>query len=179
MRKLFTVIALILVIWGVYIVDWIAPVNFTNFGIVPRSFSGVFGIMLAPFLHANLPHIVSNTLPLFFLTWSLLTFYKKVSFKVWWLSVIIGGALVWLFARGGSVHVGASGVIFSLIGFLIASGIFRLKFKSIIVAIVIAIIYGGVLWGMLPTQKWVSWEGHLFGFIAGVVLAWIFRKSNK
>ncbi len=75
------------------------------------------------------------------------------------------------------VHVGASGVIFSLIGFLMASGIFRMKFKAIIIAVIIAVVYGGVLWGMLPSKPWISWEGHLFGFIAGIILAWIFRKK--
>lgn len=177
--KLFASIALILLIWGIYIVDWILPIAFTQFGIVPRSITGLFGIPFAPFLHAGLLHISSNTLPLFFLTWTLLVFYEKISIPVWTLSALLGGLLVWIFARGNAVHVGASGVIFSLIGFLIASGIFQRNFKSILISIIVVFVYGGVLWGMLPTKPWVSWEGHLFGFIAGVFLAWVYRKKAK
>jgi len=175
--KLFTAIALIVIIWAIFIADRIIPIDFVQFGIKPRSISGLFGIIFAPFLHASWSHIISNSLPLFFLTWALFSFYDKIGISVWSLSAIIGGLLVWIFARGNSVHVGASGVIFSLIGFLIASGFFRMKFKAIIVAVIIAVVYGGVLWGMLPSKPWISWEGHLFGFIAGVGLAWFYRKK--
>lgn len=180
MRSKLTISAsLIVIIWLVYLANIIIPVEFRQFGIVPRSTNGLIGIILAPFLHGGLGHIISNTLPLFFLTFALLFFYEKIAFKVWIISALAGGILVWLLARGNSVHIGASGVIFSLIGFLIASGIFQKSFKSILISIIILFLYGGAIWGVLPTQPGVSWEGHLFGFIVGVALAYFYRKTES
>jgi len=128
-------------------------------------------------LHGSWGHIISNTLPLFFLTWALLFFYERIALRIWVFSAFLGGVLVWIFARD-AVHIGASGVIFSLISFLIASGIFRKSFKSIIVSIIIFFLYGGAIWGVLPTQPGVSWEGHLFGFLVGILLAYIYKDSQ-
>ena len=86
---------------------------------------------------------------------------------------------MWAFARTGTVHIGASGVIFSLITFLLASGIFRKNIKAILIALVILFLYGGALWGVIPGQAGISWEGHLFGAIAGVLLAWVYKGVNK
>ena len=178
--KIFIALFITVFIWIVFLLDFIIPIDFVKFGIQPRTFSGLFGIVFAPFLHASWGHILSNTLPLFFLTLALFVFYEKQGITVWALSAIIGGILVWLFARPHSVHVGASGVIFSLVGFLIASGFFRKNIKSILISLLIAIVYGGILLGMGFFRKGVSWEGHLFGLIAGVFLAFVFgRKSKK
>ena len=118
--KLFIAFALLAFIWLIFIVDIIIPLDFVKFGIVPRSVRGLFGIAFAPFLHAGIRHILSNSLPLFFLTLALFAFYDKEAIAVWALSAILGGILVWIFARPNTVHVGASGVIFSLVAFLIA-----------------------------------------------------------
>ncbi|MBN2662100.1 MAG: rhomboid family intramembrane serine protease [Bacteroidales bacterium] len=97
---------------------------------------------------------------------------------------LTGGLLVWTFARastGGieTYHVGASLTIFGLLGFLIASGIFRKRFRDFIIALIIGIIYGGALWGILPSDPHVSWESHLFGFAAGIFWAYVFRKTGN
>ncbi len=175
--KLFTSFVLLSLMWIIFIIDIILPVNFNSFGITPRTVSGLFGIAFSPFLHANFTHIISNSLPIFFLTFALLVFYQRIALRVWAMSAIIGGILVWLLARGYSTHIGASGVIFSLIGFLISSGMFRKTLKAFLVGVIVFFAYGGAIWGVLPTNPYVSWEGHLFGLIAGVFLAYIYRNE--
>jgi membrane associated rhomboid family serine protease len=108
---------------------------------------------------------------------TMMTFYRSMWLRITLFSAIIGGLAVWAFARGGSVHIGASGVIFSLIVFLLASGIFRKNFKALLIALVVFFLYGGALWGVLPSNPYISWEGHLFGALAGVFLAWIYRAE--
>ena len=107
----------------------------------------------------------------------MLIFYKNVAPKIVILSILGGGILVWIFARS-SYHVGASGLIYSLAAFLIANGFFRKNFKSIVIAVAIVIFYGGLFWGIFPTKVRISWEGHLFGAIAGIILAYIFKNEE-
>ena len=170
-NKIIISFALLAILWLLVIADTILPGEFYKAGIEPRSTSGLFGILFAPFIHANFSHILSNSLPIFLLTLALLIFYEKIAFQVWIFSALIGGALTWLLAQlvwdptpgVTDIHFGVSGVIFSLIGFFIASGIFRRSLKSILLAIIVLFIYGGtVLTGVLPINPYISWQGHLF-----------------
>ena len=168
------------VLWAIELIDAILPVNLDQFGIVPRSVSGLFGIIFSPFLHGGWGHLISNSIPLLILLTVIMTFYNKLWYKVVLFSAIIGGLGVWIIGDSNSVHIGVSGVIFSLMTFLLASGIFRKSFKSIIIGIVIFFLYGGtLLFGILPGQEGVSWEGHLFGAIAGVILAWAYKAYRE
>ena len=169
------------IIWIVYIANLIIFfAEFKNLGIKPREPEGLIGIPLSPFLHANWGHLMSNTIPLFILTFVILHFYKKLWIPVTIFSILLGGFAVWLFAQSNSIHIGASGVIFSYIGFVLFSGIFRRSFKSILIGLVILILYGGVLIrGIVPGQEGISWQGHLFGAIAGVIAAYIYRKKYR
>lgn len=176
--KLVGAFAIVAIMWLVFLADFIFPGNFNSMGVTPRTVKGLFGIVFSPFLHAGLWHIVSNSIPIFVLTFVLSLFYERIAVKVWALSALIGGAMVWLLSWRNATHVGMSGVIFGLLGFLLASGIFRKSFKSIIVALIIFFLYGGALWGVIPRNPHVSWEGHLFGLISGIFLAWIFRKEE-
>jgi membrane associated rhomboid family serine protease len=163
--------------WAVFLISKLIDVDFNHFGITPRHSEGIKGILFAPFLHANFAHLLSNTIPMLILTTVLFWMYPKIAFRVLILSTLMGGSLVWIFART-AFHIGASGVIFALVGFLIASGIFRRKIKALLIAIVIFFLYGGIIWGVLPSQPGVSWESHLFGFISGVALAYIFKDAE-
>ncbi len=168
------------IIWAVYLLDVVMPFDINAYGIHPRETGGLIGVLSSPFLHANLTHIISNSIPLFVLSAALAVFYKRIWIPVILLSALIGGFSVWLLARGGTNHIGASGVIFSLMAFLIFSGIFRRTFKALIVGVIVFFLYGGsMIFGILPTQPGVSWEGHLFGAIAGGVLAWVYRHSGS
>ena len=170
-------IALMIVaaMWLVFFMNSVLSIDFNSYGIVPRRTEGLKGILFAPFLHGNFAHLLSNTLPMLVLTTVLFWFYRRIAVKVLFFSIILGGLFVWIFART-AFHIGASGVVFALVGFLIASGIFRKRIKALLIAIIIFFLYGGVVWGILPTQPGVSWESHLFGFLAGIFLAYSYRK---
>lgn len=177
-NKLIAAVLLIAAIWAIYFVDWIIPYDFERLGILPRHISGLKGILFSPFIHGDWLHLISNTAPLFFLTLTILVFYPRMALPVWLLSAVLGGGLVWLIGRT-SYHIGASGIIYALAGFLIASGLFRRDFKSLAIAIIIFFLYGGILWGVFPTVPWVSWEAHLSGFVIGVLLAYLFRHGAR
>ncbi len=168
-------------IWAIFILNFIFFfTDFRDFGIHPRKLNGLVGILFSPFLHLNWTHLISNTVPLFILTFVVLQFYNKLYVKVSIISVLLGGFAVWLFGKSGTNHIGASGVIFAYIGFLLFSGIFRKSFKSILIAVVIIFLYGGALLeGIIPGQEGVSWEGHLFGALAGIFAAWLYRNKYK
>lgn len=166
-------------IWIAYAFNLIVPFfDLNNYGIIPRTASGLIGIVCSPFLHANFFHIVSNTLPLFVLSWVLFYFYKTKAVQFLLLSTLITGILVWLMGRD-AIHIGASGLIYSLASFIIYSGILKRKFTELLVSIVIIIFYGGLIWGAFPTKFYVSWESHLAGIVAGILIARYFFKPKK
>lgn len=177
MTKLKPLFLLIFAMWFIWAVNLIIPVNLNMFGIKPRSISGLIGIICSPFLHANLAHILSNTIPLLFLGSVTIMFYRKLALDVFILGSLIGGILVWIFARN-AIHIGASGLIYSLASFLIFFGIFKKNIKSVLISILIIFTYGGLVWGVLPLIKGVSWEGHLFGAIAGFIIAYLYKNKK-
>ena len=170
-------LSVVALLWIILIINYIIPIDFNQFGIIPRRTEGIKGILFAPFLHLNWSHLISNSMPLIVLLTGLFWLYNKVAIRVLALSVIIGGGLVWILGRT-AFHIGASGVIFSLVAFFIASGIFKKNLKAILLAVIVFFMYGGVVWGVLPGQPGVSWEGHLFGFLTGIGLAYFFRDME-
>lgn len=180
MKKNFiNILIFIIVLWGIKVVDTLLPLDFGQFGIVPRTFRGLIGIVLAPLLHANYYHLSSNTVPAFVLLLVLFSFYKKQAFTVIIKSILIGGGLVWIFGRSAS-HIGISGLIYSMAAFLIVAGFLKKEIKSVLASVLIIFLYGGLIWGVLPGRYWISWEGHLFGALAGIFIAFdYFKKENK
>lgn len=173
---LFAVICLA-VLWTVMLISLLFP-GIQQLGIIPRTIKGLPGILLCPLIHGSWGHIISNSIPLLVLITTLIVSYRNLAFRVILLSVIIADSLVWLFGRGDSVHIGASGLIFSLIGFLICNVFFRRDWKSLIIACCIGFFYGTTIFGILPGgNPQISWEGHLFGFLTGIGIAFAFRKS--
>jgi membrane associated rhomboid family serine protease len=165
--------------WAVEMVDLLPYIDLDRFGIRPRTVSGLGGIPLAPFLHAGLGHLAVNSLPFIILGGIVLLGGVKVFWKVTLFVTLVGGLGVWLFAGSFTNHIGASGLIFGYLGFLLARGIFEKSLPWMLVAIVILIIYGGLLFGMLPLRTGVSWEGHLFGFLAGIGVARLMFRKGK
>jgi membrane associated rhomboid family serine protease len=147
-------------------------------GLYPRRLSGLIGIITSPLIHAGYPHLISNSLPVFFLSAGLIYFYPESAFKVIAMIYIFTGLLVWLFARP-VYHIGASGLIYGFAAFLFFSGIFKRDNRSIALALLVTFVYGGMVWGILPGQPGISWESHLFGGLTGIVCAFIFRKRDK
>lgn len=167
---------IVVAMWISFLVDWVLPADFATLGILPRHLSGLVGILRAPFIHGNWSHLISNTGAIWTLSLVLFWFYDKIAWKVWFQAAIMDGALVWLLART-SYHIGMSGVIFALLGFLLAIGIFRFSIKTLVVATIVFFLYGGAIWGVLPSNPHVSWEAHLFGFVSGILIARWNRKN--
>jgi membrane associated rhomboid family serine protease len=140
-------------------------------GIVPRELDGLPGIVWAPFLHYGFAHLIANTVPLLVLG-GLLAFKGATRFvQVTAGVILLGGLGTWMFGRSG-VHIGASGVVFGYLGYLVAAAFFERRLRSIVLGLIAVVLYGGLIWGVLPTATQVSWEGHLAGLAAGVFMAW-------
>jgi len=163
--------------WLVFFSQSTFNIPFGHYGILPRNFFGIVGILSAPLIHADLSHILSNTPALLILSITVLYFYPDSSLKVLSAIYLLTGIFVWLFARQ-VYHVGASGIIYGLLGFLFFSGIFKRDIRSIAIALLVTFIYGGLIWGVLPIMQGISWESHLFGGISGIIMAFIFRKED-
>jgi membrane associated rhomboid family serine protease len=164
-------------IWVLAAVNAVAGDRLDDYGIVPRTSGGLWGIPLAPFLHAGFGHALSNTVPLLMLGGLVAARGWQVMLGVTLFVVLLGGAGVWLVARGGS-HVGASGLVFGYFGYLVARGWHDRRIVSIIIAVAVMVLYGGLLFGVLPVSGRVSWEGHLTGLLAGVLAA-RFGKTDR
>ncbi len=161
---------LVITLWIVEGVNTIIGHRLNSWGIFPRTFDGLKGIPLFPLLHANISHLAVNTGPLIILGGLIALYSKWIFIKTTCLITLIGGSLVWLIGRP-AYHIGASGLIFGYLGYLIFKGIFTRKIKSIILSIITISTYGGIIWGVLPTTPYISWEGHLTGFLAGILVA--------
>ena len=146
-----------------------------SYGIVPRTVWGLRGIVFAPFLHANLNHLVSNTIPFVLLGWLVMLRDARHFGRVTIAAMLGSGLLSWALGAPGSVHIGASGVVFGYLGFLMVSGWYARTFASIVLSVGVTLAWGSLVFGVLPTVPGVSWQGHLGGFIGGVLAARWFR----
>ncbi len=156
-------------IWLCFLADQFLPLE--RWGLIPRTFGGLAGIVTLPFLHGNLQHIIGNTVPLVVLLF-VLAGSRANSVDIVFLISLLAGIALWLFG-GEGIHIGASVLVFGLIGFLICAGFFERRLVSVIVAVGVALTYGStLLYGVLPMQEGVSWEGHLFGALSGGVIAY-------
>ena len=178
-----TLISLVVLLWSIEIADWLLFRGYLDqwLGIRPRTMAGLWGIIFAPFLHGNFGHLFANTLPLVTLSW--LVMLRKTSD---WVIVSIIAALcsglgTWLIGASNSTHIGASGVIFGYFGFLLLRGYFERSFVAIAFSLLVTVLYGGLLFGTVPflNAPNISWEGHLFGFLGGVLAAWLLSKPTS
>jgi membrane associated rhomboid family serine protease len=177
-EELIAVLAFVGLIWLVFVLENIPGLNLASYGIVPRTTRGLVGIVAAPFLHANWEHITSNTIPLTVLL-VLLAGSRAASWAILLSIVLLSGALLWLFGRPAN-HIGASSLIYGLVAYLFVSGIREQRFVPLAIAILVGFLYGGSMAsGILP--RWgsvVSWEGHLFGAIAGASIAYLMTRQE-
>jgi membrane associated rhomboid family serine protease len=141
------------------------------FGIIPRNIIGLRGIIFAPFLHGDFPHLIANTFPFIVLAWFVMLQNTRDFFFVTIITMLVGGLGVWLIAPSRSVTVGASILIFGYLGFLLLRGYFQKNLPSILLSFIVLFLYGGLIWGVLPSNPHVSWQGHLFGFLGGILAA--------
>jgi membrane associated rhomboid family serine protease len=175
-KQLSIPVSFIFTIWVVNIFQFTFRLDFGYLGIYPRDSTTLFGIFTSPVIHGSWGHLLSNSIPLLVLGILLFFTYERIAIWIWVLNYILTGLMVWLFARD-SYHIGASGIVYGLASFLLFSGFFRMDIKSIAVSSGIAIFYGGMVWGIFPLERGISWESHLFGGIVGLLLAFLFRNE--
>ena len=158
--------------WLIEIVDFVIfGGSLDALGIRPRSVEGLLGIITMPFLHGGFGHLVSNTGAFLVLGWLIMLRETWHFFAVFAISMVVAGLGVWLIAPAASVHIGASGVVFGFFGFLLLAGWFERSISTIIISVIVALFYGGIIWGVFPREAGISWQGHLFGFIGCIIAA--------
>jgi membrane associated rhomboid family serine protease len=163
--------------WIMFIATWLSHGALLSLGIVPRTLLGLRGILFAPFLHGSLAHLLANSIPFAILGWLVMVRESRHFTYVTVASMVASGGLAWLLGASGSVHVGASGVIFGYLGFLIFSGWYARSIGSIVLSILAVFFWGGLIFGVLPGHAGISWQAHLGGFIGGVYSARQFRAA--
>jgi membrane associated rhomboid family serine protease len=164
--------SMVATMWVVMIADtFIFRDQLKVFGILPHNIIGLRGIIFAPLLHANFAHLISNTVPFVTLGWLIMLWETSDLLVVTAISMLVGGLGTWLFGGANTMHIGASGVIFGYLGYLLFRGYFERKISSILMSLFVFGAYGSVLFGILPGMPGISWQGHLFGFLGGAIAA--------
>jgi membrane associated rhomboid family serine protease len=180
-RSLFYPAIFVIAIWLVKAIEVIFSVDLGYFGLYPQQWKGLPGILTMPFLHAGFSHLFANTFPLFILAALLFYFYRDLAWRILIMLWLVTGLWVWAFAHEG-IHIGASGIIYGLASFLFFSGIIRKETGLMVITLLVTFLYGGIIWGVFPkffpNQQNISWEGHLMGLLAGLVLAIYYRKHG-
>ncbi len=176
-KNLYWVLGFVALIWVIELINFSTGHQLSDWGILPRTLKGLKGIPLSHFLHASLIHIMMNTIPLAVLGGFVLLNGRQMFFEVTVIIILVGGAALWLFGRS-SYHVGASGLIFGYFGYLVLRAWYDRSLKSFVIAFATVFLYGGIIWGLLPTFSRISWEGHLFGLLAGFLAARL-EKTKK
>jgi membrane associated rhomboid family serine protease len=166
-------------LWLIMLVETTFRISLAGFGIQPRDTFGLVGILLAPLLHGNFYHLLSNTIPLIILGTALFLLYPSVAYTVFSACYFFTNALVWLVARSNTVHIGASGLVYGIAFFLMTIGLFKKDFKSLAVSIIVAFFYSGIALGVLPIVPGVSWESHLMGALVGIGSASALTKNKR
>lgn len=161
---------MVFLMWLIFSIDHFLAFDLRVFGILPREPIGLIGIITAPFIHGNVYHLISNTIPLLILGGVLYFFYEKTAPKVFASCYFITNILVWIFARK-NIHIGASGLIYGLAAYLIFYGFFKKDMKSLVISFIVLFFYAGMAYGIFPNQPNVSWESHLAGAVVGAVTA--------
>lgn len=170
-------ILFVVLIWFVYWIEIKFGLNFNKYGLYPREFSGLKGVVFSPFIHSDTKHLFNNSIPLFVLSLSLFYFYRRVAIKVLIYGALFTGLLTWVIARD-SYHIGASGVVYLLFSFVFFSGVFKNHYRLIALSLITIFLYGSMVWLILPTEDRISWEGHLSGFVTGIVYAFLYRNKG-
>ena len=151
--------------------------KYSTWGVFPRDLSGLKGILLAPLVHGSVEHLFNNSFPILILGTALLYYYGRLGVKVFAIIYILTGLLVLLSARE-SYHIGASGIVYALAGFLFLSGLLRKEKKLMALSLLVTFMYGSLFWGIFPVKEHVSWESHFWGGMVGFVIAWYYRKEG-
>ncbi len=167
----------VVILWLIQLAQGFLETSWADYSLYPRTVHGLMGIFTCPLLHADFGHLIGNTVPLLILGFLLWSNYKEIAGKVFWLVYFCNGTLLWFFARD-SFHLGASGVVYGLAFFLFFSGFFRKIPRLTMLSFLLIFLYGSMVWGIFPFDPTVSWEGHLYGALSGIIFAFVLRKQG-
>ncbi|PRP65717.1 rhomboid family intramembrane serine protease [Nonlabens agnitus] len=176
MKWLMKPILFVFLMWFAFWIEMRFHTDFTKYGLRPRTLEGILGVFTSPFIHSGFSHLWSNTAPIAVLLFFLSLFYYNWSSKVLIYGILMSGILTWLIGRD-SYHIGASGIVYFLASFIFFKGIFLNNYRQIAASLIVVFLYGSLVWYMLPIKPNMSWEGHLSGAVAGLILA-IFLKVS-
>ena len=175
LRRAAALVAFVAVLWAIQVVNWITGYGLNPaFGLIPRHLGGLDGVIAMPLLHGSFGHLMANTPPLLVMCGLLVATTTRALLPVNTMVIGLGGGLVWLFGSS-AIHIGASGQVFGWFGFLVVRGFVDRSLITLSAALAVGLLYGSILWGVLPGQPGVSWEAHLFGAIAGAAAAFLIR----
>ncbi len=165
------------ILWGLKFLEVFSGIDLIRFGLYPRSWSGLIGIITCPLIHSSFAHLFSNSVPLLVLGAMTFYFYRPIAFSVFFWVYLMSG--IWLWAAGREAyHIGASGLVYGFASFLFFSGIFRKERTTMVLSLLVVFLYGSMIWGIFPTHREISWESHLLGSLAGVITAFYYRKEG-
>ena len=170
----------LILIWLFWLAEIVFNIDLSFLGIYPLHLKGLIGIITAPLIHSGYEHLIANSIPLFILSACLFYFYRQIAYKIFFLIYLITNVWVWFLARD-AYHIGASGVVYGLAAYLFTSGLVRKNPRLLAITFVITFLYGSMIWGVFPEffpEKNISWESHLMGMLAGIILAIFFRNEG-
>ena len=169
-------IGFVILLWLIFAIEIRFGFSLNFLGIYPRKISGLIGVICSPFIHSGISHLWHNTIPLFVLSTALFYFYRPIAVKVLLYGILLSGFFTWCIGRP-SYHIGASGLIYVLASFVFFKGVFAKHYRLIALSLLVAFLYGSMIWNTIPLEEGISWEGHLSGLIVGLVFALFFRKQ--
>jgi membrane associated rhomboid family serine protease len=174
-------VILVMALWFIKIIEVSFQTSFADFGLLPQSIKGIRGVLFSPLLHSDWKHLSANSVPIFLLSSGLFYYYGKKALTIFILCWLVTGFWVWIFARGTGIHIGASGVVYALATFHFTGGILRKEPRMLAFSLLIVFLYGSLIWGVIPDfypEKNISWESHLLGGLAGILIAFAFRREG-
>jgi membrane associated rhomboid family serine protease len=176
-RRLSFPLSFIGLIWVIHLLQVISGIDLRRLGVFPRFIEGLPGILTSPLIHGSWEHLFYNSISFLILGGVIFLFYPRIALRsIIWLN-LLSGLGVWIFAQPGTFHIGASGVVYGMVSLVFWNGIFRRNLKSIVLALVVLVLYAGFFEGIVPGKEGISWESHLLGGVAGIVIAWLYRND--
>lgn len=180
-RSLVFPAVLVVIIWLIKLIEAGLHISFADLGLLPQTLSGLKGILFSPLLHGDWAHLSANTVPLFVLSAGLFYYYGKKALTIFILCWLVTGLWVWIFAKDTGIHIGASGVVYALATFHFTGGILRREPRMMAFSLLVVFLYGSLVWGIIPDffpEKNISWESHLLGGVAGILIAFGYRETG-
>ncbi len=175
---MFIPILFVVLIWIIKEIELIFNLSFVEYGIIPWDTNKLINVFSFPFIHADFSHLINNTYPILILGGIISFAYKSIKNRIFLLSYLLSGIILWFIGDPNKIVIGASGIVYAFASFILISGFIKQNPKLSFLSFLVIFLYGSIFWGMLPMPNQVSWEGHLAGFIAGIIIAIIFRKMG-